>query len=97
MDFTIVHPHWFLLGLVLAFFPRTSTACMALFGSLMLPLSIGYRVLWCLGWVLSPRLLIAILALAYFPTNPVIVVVAWCLAFSGEVAEKKTIIKVKSK
>ena len=91
MDFTIVHAHWFLLSLALAFCPRLTTACMALFSSLMLPVDTGYRVLWVLGWILCPRLLIAILAMAYFTTNPVIVIFAWVIAFTGESAEKTTI------
>lgn len=69
---------------------------MAIFGSLMLPVSPGYRVLWCLGWFLTPRLLIAILAIPYFDENPVLVILAWIICFSGESSEKGAItIKAK--
>jgi len=92
MDFTIVHPHWFLLAFVLLFFPRLSTLSMLIFGSLMLPQEGSYQALWILGWLLTPRLLIAILSMAYFTTNPILVVFAWIFAFVGESSEKKVII-----
>ncbi len=45
--------------------------------------------LWWLGFFFAPRLLIAILAtVAYWQTNPVLVVIAWMVAISGETAEK---------
>jgi hypothetical protein len=95
MDFTVVHPHWFLLGLALGFFPRLTTACMALFGSLMLPVDVGYKILWVLGWLFLPRLLIAILSMVYFASNPFLVILAWIIAFSGETCEKTVVVKAK--
>lgn len=85
-DFTIVHSHWFLLCLALAFFPRITLAFM-----LLLTDFVSGGFLWWLGYVICPRLLIAILALPYFNENPVLVVFAWIVAFSGETAEKKTV------
>ena len=46
-------------------------------------------LLWWLGFFFAPRLLVACLAtLAYWNTNPALVVVAWFVAISGESAEK---------
>ena len=45
--------------------------------------------LFWVGWVLAPRLTVAILAtFFYFATNPVLCVFVWIWAFSGESAEK---------
>ena len=46
-------------------------------------------LLWWLGWLILPRLLVAILSLAYWKTDPVLVVVAWVLAFAGTSGEAK--------
>lgn len=46
-------------------------------------------VLWWLGWLFAPRILVAFLAtVAYFETNPVLVVLAWLCALGGETSEK---------
>jgi hypothetical protein len=46
-------------------------------------------VLWWLGFLFMPRILVASLAtVAYFHTNPVLVVISWLAAFGGEVFEK---------
>jgi len=43
---------------------------------------------WC-GWVLAPRLTIAILAsMFYFATNPILCVFVWLWACCGETTEK---------
>ena len=45
--------------------------------------------LWWLGFFFCPRILVASLAtVAYFPTNPVLVVISWLVAIGGEVFEK---------
>ncbi|RYZ60206.1 MAG: hypothetical protein EOP07_01625 [Proteobacteria bacterium] len=50
-------------------------------------------ILWWLGFIFAPRLLVAILAtMAYWTTNPILVVCAWIWALSGETAEK-TVVK----
>ena len=44
---------------------------------------------WWLGFFFCPRVLIAILAtVSYFYTNPILVVISWMIALSGEVFEK---------
>jgi len=44
---------------------------------------------WWLGFVFAPRILVASLAtVAYFHTNPVLVVISWMIAVGGEVFEK---------
>ena len=49
--------------------------------------------LWWLAWLFAPRFLVAFLAtVAYWQTNPVLVVVAWFVALSGETSEKTIVI-----
>lgn len=46
-------------------------------------------VLWWLGWLFAPRVLVAILAtVGYWQTNPILVVCAWLMAWGGEATEK---------
>lgn len=46
-------------------------------------------LIWWLGFFFAPRLLVASLAtITYWQTNPVLVVLAWFIAISGESAEK---------
>ncbi len=46
-------------------------------------------LLWWLGWLVAPRMLVATLAtVSYFETNPALVVIAWLIALSGESSEK---------
>ena len=45
--------------------------------------------MWWLGWLVAPRILVAILAtISYFEANPVLVVIAWLVALGGESSEK---------
>lgn len=48
-------------------------------------------VLWWLGWVFAPHLLVAILSLPYWDSNPVLVVIAWLMALSGTSAESRSV------
>ena len=48
-------------------------------------------VLWWLGWLFAPHLLVAILSLAYWDTNPVLVVIAWIVALGGTGGEASTV------
>ena len=51
-------------------------------------------VLWWLGWLFAPRILVAILAtVSYFETNPILVVLAWLCALGGETTEKNLVHK----
>jgi hypothetical protein len=46
-------------------------------------------VLWWLGFIFCPRILVASLAtVAYFHTNPILVVISWVVALGGETMEK---------
>ena len=45
--------------------------------------------LWWLGFLFCPRILVASLAtVAYFHTNPILVIISWMVALGGEVFEK---------
>ena len=49
--------------------------------------------LWWLAWLFAPRFLVAFLAtVAYWQTNPILVVIAWFVALSGETSEKTIVI-----
>ena len=44
---------------------------------------------WWLGFIFCPRILVASLAtVAYFHTNPILVIISWMVALGGEVFEK---------
>lgn len=90
MDFFAVHTHWFLFILALMFFPRITLGVMLLTTEFL-----SGGVLWWLGYVFAPRLLIAFLSLAYWNTNPVLVVFTWIFAFMGESGEKSCCAKKK--
>lgn len=45
--------------------------------------------LWWLGFIICPRFLVASLAtVAYFHTNPILVIISWIVALGGETMEK---------
>jgi hypothetical protein len=71
--------------------------CLAIFPRLTLLLAsfVTGGVLWWLGWFFAPHLLVAILSLPYWDTNPVLVVMAWIIAFSGTSTEAE-LLKAKS-
>jgi hypothetical protein len=70
MDFFELHS-WYIL-IFLVFFPRLTL----LIGSFTLG-----GLFWWLGWIFCPRFLIAILALPFLSTNPILVILAWISAF----------------
>lgn len=79
MNFWDVHGFWFIFFMF--FFPRLTL----LFSSV----AFG-GVFWWLGFIFTPRLLVAILATtAYWETNPILVVFAWFWALGLESAEKR--------
>lgn len=46
-------------------------------------------ILWWLGFFFAPRILVACLAtVAYWNTNPILVIVSWLIALGGESSEK---------
>jgi len=55
-------------------------------------------LLWWLGFIFAPRLLVAILAtFAYWETNTVLVIITWFWAIGGEGTEKKVVANKVSK
>lgn len=47
---------------------------------------------WWLGFIFVPRILVAVLAtMSYADTNPILVIISWFIAFSGESTEKYTL------
>jgi len=81
VNFFFVFGLWFIFFLM--FFPRLTL----LFSSVLFG---GFW--WWFGWLLAPRLLVAILATtAYWDTNPVLVVFTWLWALGGESTEKKAV------
>lgn len=69
----------------------TTLVCLALFPRLTLLFASFATggLLWWLGWIFTPHLLVAFLSTSYWDTNPVLVVVAWLIALSGTWAETK--------
>ncbi len=69
--------------------------CLALFPRLTLLLAsfVTGGLMWWLGWIFTPHLLVAILSLRYWDTNPVLVIIAWIMAFAGTGEESETVIK----
>ena len=72
--------HGVLTLICLAFFPRL-TLLLASFAT--------GGLLWWLGWIVAPHILVAILAIPYWDTNPVLVITAWILAIGGTSTETR--------
>ena len=83
IDFFSKHGWIFLFSI--AVFPR-----LTLFVSGFIVGSIEFGgLLWWLGFFFAPRILVATLAtVAYWRTNPLLVVFAWLIALGGESSEK---------
>ena len=79
IDFWQMHGVLFLLFMF--FFPRLTLLFSSVpFGGLF----------WWLGWIIAPRILVAVLAsFNYWHTNPILVILSWFWALSGETVEKK--------
>ncbi len=78
MDFWEVHGIFFIIFMF--FFPR-----LTLFFSSV----VSGGILWWLGFLFMPRLLVAILATKYYwDTNEILVILAWFWAFGLESGEK---------
>ncbi len=78
IDYFQKHGLFLLVGL--SIFPRLT---------LLLSSIASGGLFWWAAWVFCPRILIATLAtVAYFQTNPVLVVASWLIAFGGEAFEK---------
>ncbi len=51
-------------------------------------------VLWWLGFIFTPRILVACLAtLSYWHQNPLLVIISWLIAIGGESSEKVVFIR----
>src|SRR5262245_29219486 len=51
-------------------------------------------LIWWLGWIFAPRILVAVLAtLAYWRMNPFLVVISWLVALGGESSEKYVMVQ----
>lgn len=49
-------------------------------------------ILWWLGFFFAPRILVAVLAtMSYMNSNPILVIISWIVALSGESTEKYTL------
>ena len=74
--------------ITLAIFPRLA----------LLFANITGNIFFWIGWFFLPRITIAIFATIFYgTTNPILVVLSWLIALSGETAEKKYGYKVKNK
>lgn len=80
------HVHGVLFIFFMFFFPRLTLLFSSVpFGGLF----------WWLGFIFAPRLLVAILAtIHYVQTNPILVLLTWCWALSGETVEKKGVRRI---
>lgn len=77
-DFWEFHGWWFVF--FMCFFPRLT---------MLFATTVGGGFLYWLGWLIAPRLAVAILATYYFGhTNTTLVTFAWIWAFVGETLEK---------
>jgi uncharacterized membrane protein YGL010W len=85
MDFLAQNTHPYLLLVGLALFPRITTAVMMLVGGLA-----SGGLLWWLGWIFAPHLLVAFLSLPYWHSNPALVIIAWFFALCGTGGEAET-------
>jgi hypothetical protein len=46
-------------------------------------------VIWWLGFIFTPRILVSVLAtIAYWQQNPILVLISWFVALGGESGEK---------
>lgn len=83
-NFWDVHPQGVsaLILVGLALFPRLTLVVLLVFDGL------HFGLLHWLGWLVAPHLLVAVIATdAYWHTNPVLCVFAWCFAFGGTGSE----------
>ncbi len=88
VDFFTKHGWIFLISIAL--FPRLTLLVSGLIFS-----SIEFGgLLWWLGFFFAPRILVSMLAtIAYWRTNPLLVILAWLIALGGESSEKFVISK----
>lgn len=73
------HGIWFLIGLALV--PRITLLFFA---------ATPFGWLAWLGWVVAPHFLVAVLSLPFWNSHPVLVIIAWLMAFLGTGGEAQT-------
>lgn len=78
------HGVFFLIGL--AMFPLIT---------LLLFSSTPFGLLAWIGWLFAPHLLVAVLALPYWDTHPILVMIAWAMALTGTLGEAGTARRVR--
>jgi ABC-type long-subunit fatty acid transport system fused permease/ATPase subunit len=87
MNFWDHHGILFLLGVT--FFPRITTLFFA---------SVSFGFWAILGWIFTPHLLVAIYATTYYwDSNPILCIIAWCMALLGTGGEGVATKKATSK
>ncbi len=87
IDFWAVHGILFCLAC--AVFPRLTLFFLSFAAN-----TLAITPLGILGWFFMPRLTIAIIGTMYYgDTNPLLVVIAWLVAISGEFGEKKIAVR----
>tara|TARA_B100000029_G_C17231910_1_gene835682 strand:+ start:322 stop:633 length:312 start_codon:yes stop_codon:yes gene_type:complete len=85
-DFWSNHNIIFLIGLTL--FPRIS----------LFFCNINFSIFTLFGWLIIPRITIAVFATIYYlNSNPILVLLSWFFALSGETVEKKYGTKISYK
>lgn len=78
--------HGLLFIIFMCIFPRLTLLLATVWGGL----------LWWLGLIFMPRLMVAILATTYYwNTNKILVISTWFWALGGEGTEKKVVYKSK--
>lgn len=85
MDFFDAFNWPIVLLIGLAIFPRITLLVGAI-----LDVFITGGLLWWLGFIFAPHLLVAFLAIPFWDTNPVLVICAWILALTGTSSEVRT-------
>lgn len=81
INFWDVHGIFFLL--FITFFPRLT---------MLFAVTIPFGFLAWFGWLIAPHFTVAILATEYYwHTNPILCIIAWCIAFAGTGGEAKAV------
>lgn len=81
--------HSILFVIAMFFFPRLT---------MLFATSFGGGLLYWIGWLLAPRVTVAIIAtMLYADTNLVLVVLSWFWALGGESSEKRVAVSCASK
>lgn len=88
IDFFVKHGWFFLFSIAL--FPRLT---LLVSGLIFNTIEFG-GLFWWLGFLIAPRILVAVLAtISYWNTNQVLVILSWLIALGGESSEKFVISK----